>query len=137
MQLLMVVMVLFSFPFSSSFYQIFTSASYLLSDLYSPDEVHALPSINTTDQQQTDENEEMAHEKNSSGDFADENEADTAMALKVLCTEIFIPVGFTAVFELSQRLRHFFKLVLGFASSFKTEQGLAKKHELVLIWTGN
>ena len=71
------------FLFLSSFYQIFTSASYLLSDLYSPDDVHALPAINPTDRQQADDSEETSREKNSSGDFADENQADTAMALKV------------------------------------------------------
>lgn len=133
-----VVTVLLSFSFSSSsFYQIFTSASYLLSDLYSPDDVHALPAINPTDQQLADDNEDVTHEKNSSSDCADENEADTAMALKVRGTEIFIRVGFTAVFELSQRLRHFFKFVPGFASSVRTEQGLAKKHKLIFTWTGN
>lgn len=61
----------------------------MLSDLYSPDDVHALPSINPTDKQQADENEEMSREKNSSGDFADESQADTAMGLKVISTEIF------------------------------------------------
>ena len=69
--------------FFSSFQQIFTSASYLLSDLYSPDDVHALPAINPTDQQRADDNEELSHEKNS-GDFADQNQEDTAMALKVI-----------------------------------------------------
>lgn len=69
--------------FFSSFQQIFTSANYLLSDLYSPDDVHALPAINPTDQQRADDNEELAHEKNS-GDFADQNQEDTAMALKVI-----------------------------------------------------
>ena len=67
----------------SSFQQIFTSANYLLSDLYSPDDVHALPAINPNDQQRADDNEELAHEKNS-GDFADQNQEDTAMALKVI-----------------------------------------------------
>lgn len=69
--------------FFSSFQQIFTSANYLLSDLYSPDDVHALPAINPTDQQRADDNEELAHERNS-GDFADQNQEDTAMALKVI-----------------------------------------------------
>lgn len=55
----------------------------MLSDLYSPDDVHALPAINPTDQQRADDNEELAHEKNS-GDFADQNQEDTAMALKVI-----------------------------------------------------
>lgn len=80
----MAVTVLLSFCFSCSFSQIFTSASYLLSDLYSPDDVHALPALNPTDQTQTDDNEELAHDKNSSGDFADENQADSAMASKVI-----------------------------------------------------
>lgn len=64
-------------------YQIFTSASYLLSDLYSPDDVHALPALNPTDKKQADDNEELVDDRNSSGDFADGNQADTAMALKV------------------------------------------------------
>lgn len=109
----------------------------MLSDLYSPDDVHALPAINPTDQQQADDNEEPAHEENSSGDFADENQADTAMASKVPGIQIFRRVGFTVVFELSQQLRHFFKLVLGFASSVKTKQGLTKTHKPVFTWTGN
>lgn len=58
----------------------------MLSDLYSPDDVHALPGINPTDKQQADNNEEMSREKNSSGDFADESQADTAMGLKVIST---------------------------------------------------
>ena len=82
----MVVTGLLSFSVSFSFDQIFTSASYLLSDLYSPDDVHALPAINPTDQQQADDNEEIAREQNPSGDFADENQEDTAMALKVTST---------------------------------------------------
>jgi len=81
----------------------------LLSDLYSPDDVHALPAINPTDRQQADDSEETSREKNSSGDFADENQADTAMALKVPGIQIFSPVGFTVVFELGQQLGHFFK----------------------------
>lgn len=69
--------------FFSSFQQIFTSANYLLSDLYSPDDVHTLPAINPTDQQRADDNKELSHEKNP-GDFADQNQEDTAMALKVI-----------------------------------------------------
>ena len=89
----MVATSLLWFSVSSPFYQIFTSASYLLSDLYSPDDVHALPAINPTDQQQAEDNEEMAREQNTSGDFADENQADTAMALKVTSTEVFLFVS--------------------------------------------
>ena len=74
--------------FFTAFWQIFTSASYLLSDLYSPDDVHALPAINTTDQQQADDKEESYYEANSYDDFCAENEGDTAMALKVHIMEI-------------------------------------------------
>ena len=76
---------------SSSFYQIFSSASYLLSDLYSPDDLHALPAINTTDKQQVDDNEETGYEANSySDDFCGENEGDTSRALKVRSIEVFV-----------------------------------------------
>ena len=82
----------------------------MLSDLYSPDDVHALPAINPTDKQQADENEEMAREKNSSGDFADESQADTAMGLKVISTEIFFMLFFLHVWANSLVIT-FFKLV--------------------------
>lgn len=56
----------------------------MLSDLYSPDDLHALPAINTTDQQQADDNEERDYEANSyPDDFCGENEGDTSRALKV------------------------------------------------------
>ena len=97
----MVVHGFINVSFSCSLYQIFTSASYLLSDLYSPDDVHTLPALNPTDKKQADGNEELAHDKSSSGDFADENQAHTAMGLKVTSAKLLICVGFTAVFELS------------------------------------
>ena len=67
----------------------------MLSDLYSPDDVHALPPLNPTDKKQADDNEELAHDKNSSSDFPDENQADNAMGLKVTSAKLFIRVGFT------------------------------------------
>lgn len=70
----------------------------MLSDLYSPDDVHALPAINPTDKQQADDKEEMSREKNSSDDFADESQANTAMGLKVISTESFF-MFFSCMFE--------------------------------------
>ena len=65
----------------------------MLSDLYSPDDLHALPALNPTDKKQADDNEELVHDRNSSGDFADENQADTAMALKVTSAKfLFVSV---------------------------------------------
>jgi len=57
----------------------------LLSDLYSPDDVHALPAINTTDQQEaTEEEDSYDDEANSSDPLSCGNEeGDTMMALKV------------------------------------------------------
>lgn len=81
----------------------------MLSDLYSPDDVHALPAINPTDKQQADDKEEMSREKNSSG-FADESQADTAMGLKVISTEIFFMLFFLYVWA-SSLVITFFKLV--------------------------
>ena len=55
----------------------------MLSDLYSPDDVHALPALNPTDKKQADDNEELVDDRNSAADFADGNQADTAIAIKV------------------------------------------------------
>jgi len=77
------------------FPEIFTSASYLLSDLYSPDDVHALPAINTTDQQEaTEEEDSYDDEANSSDPLSCGNEeGDTMMALKSLdITKLSTPV---------------------------------------------
>ena len=62
--------------------QIFSSASFLLSDLYSPDDVHALPAINTTDDPEGDA-EENNSEASPSDEWSGESDGDTVMALKV------------------------------------------------------
>lgn len=75
-----------------------------MSDLYSPDDLHALPAINTTDEQQADEDEETGYEANSySDDYSVENEGDTSRALKVRIVVLSIcVVFFNPVFELRQ-----------------------------------
>ena len=61
----------------------------MLSDLYSPDDVHALPAINTTDEQQANEEEESYDDEAEpsvllSGGVEGDN---TAVALKVPVAE--------------------------------------------------
>lgn len=68
----------------STRFQIFASASYLLSDLFSPDDVHALPAINTTEQEQGTEDEESYEADFLDISFGDDEEDDTAVASKVL-----------------------------------------------------
>ncbi|XP_022805708.1 erythroid differentiation-related factor 1-like [Stylophora pistillata] len=63
--------------------EIFSSASFLLSDLYSPDDVHALPAINTTDDPEGDA-EENNSEASPSDEWSGESDGDTVMALKSL-----------------------------------------------------
>ena len=67
----------------STRFQIFASASYLLSDLFSPDDVHALPAINTTEQEQGTEDEESYEADFLDISFGDDEEDDTAVASKV------------------------------------------------------
>ena len=64
------------------FGQIFSSASFLLSDLYSPDDVHALPAINTTDDPEGDE-EENNSEASPSDEWSGQSDRETITALKV------------------------------------------------------
>lgn len=62
----------------------------MLSDLYSPDDVHALPAINTTDQQETEEEESYDDEDDSTNPLPGGDEAeDTAVALKVPCANVY------------------------------------------------
>ena len=68
----------------STRFQIFASASYLLSDLFSPDDVHALPAINTTEQEQGTEDEESYEADFLDISFGEDEEDDTAVASKVL-----------------------------------------------------
>lgn len=63
--------------------EIFSSASFLLSDLYSPDDVHALPAINKTDDPEGDA-EENNSEASPSDEWSGESDGDTVMALKSL-----------------------------------------------------
>lgn len=76
------------------FPEIFTSASYLLSDLYSPDDIHALPAINTTDEQQANEEEESYDDEVEPDLLSGGVEGDnTAVALKSLdVTKLSTPV---------------------------------------------
>ena len=56
----------------------------MLSDLFSPDDVHALPAINTTEQEQGTEDEESYEADFLDISFGEDEEDDTAVASKVL-----------------------------------------------------
>lgn len=78
---------------NDKFPEIFSSASYLLSELYSPDDVHALPGINLDDddQRRSEEEETYDDEANSTDDRCEGQ--DTAVALKSLdVTKLSSPV---------------------------------------------
>ena len=60
----------------------------MLSDLYSPDDIHALPAINTTDEQQANEEEESYDDEVEPDLLSGGVEGDnTAVALKVPVAE--------------------------------------------------
>lgn len=72
--------------------EIFSSASFLLSDLYSPDDVHALPAINTTDDPEGDE-EENNSEASPSDEWSGQSDGETITALKSLdVTKLSTPI---------------------------------------------